>query len=826
MGQPWPRRLPCSAHPPALRVLRRRRLGSRAAATTAPMARATATVRHHKYGTRQDRWFSKMAGSSPSTGGGGGEASTVPSTSTIVAEMATGSHVLTVDGYSGTKGLAVGEHVKSGTFVAGGHSWHIKYFPNGATDEASEWVSVFVCLTGKSSDAAKTKDAAVTVKARCKLTLLDGRDGRAALPPPPPLTKSSELRTFSSGKGGSDQWGHKKFVRRKELEDPSKRLLRHDRFSVRCDVTVAVGIRTDDVTAKLPAPPPSDLHRHLGRLLKTKAGAHVTFDVAGVTFAAHRCVLAARSPVFMTELLGPMKEKDAESHVVAIRDMDARAFKAMLHFIYTDSLPKVDDGGEAAAMAQHLLAAADRYDIERLKLICEDKLRGRVDATTAATTLALAEQHGCRRLKEACLRFMASSPANLKAAMASDGFEHLARSCPSLLKELAANLARSTCPDHPRPPPTLVTTSTIVVEVVSGSHVLKIDGFSRTIGASDGGSYVKSGRFVVGGHGWRVGYRANGDGDDDADAGWISIALHLDDPNVDGVRARFKISLLAAAHDGHPPPPPRSDQSTTCTFSTAFGVWLFYQYWRGKASPTWSFPRFITTKALEESVYLVGDSFSLRCDVAVVKDIRTEDDADATTAKKLVGVLVPPSDIGAHLGRLLAAGHGADVAVHVGGETFAAHRCVLAARSPVFMAELLGPMAMSRHNNEDTVHVHDMEPRVFEAMLHFIYNDSLPEVDDDEVAAMAQHLLVAADRYDMERLKLICEDTLCSHVDASTAATALTLAEQHHCERLKEACFKFMENPSNLKAVMASDDFLHLTRSCSSLLKKLAKLAA
>uniref|UniRef100_A0A0D3FE39 BTB domain-containing protein n=1 Tax=Oryza barthii TaxID=65489 RepID=A0A0D3FE39_9ORYZ len=375
-----------------------------------------------------------MAGSSPSTGGGGGEATTVPSTSTIVAEMATGSHVLTVDGYSGTKGLAVGEHFKSGTFVAGGHSWYIKYFPNGATDETSEWVSVFV----KYSDAAKKKGAAATVKARCKLTLLlDGRDGRAPLPP---LTKSSELRTFSSGKGGSDQWGHKKFVRRKELEDPSKRLLRHDRFSVRCDVTVAVGIRTDDVTAKLPAPPPSDLHRHLGKLLASGDGTDVTLQVGDETFAAHRCVLAARSPVFMAELLGPMKEEDTESHVVAIRDMDARAFKAMLHFIYTDSLPNVDDGGEAAAMVQHLLAAADRYDIERLKLICEDKLSGGVDATTAATTLALAEQHGCCRLKEACLRFMAS-PANLKAAMASDGFEYLARSCPSLLKELAANLA-------------------------------------------------------------------------------------------------------------------------------------------------------------------------------------------------------------------------------------------------------------------------------------------------------------------------------------------------------------------------------------------------
>nr|ABA98809.1 hypothetical protein LOC_Os12g34820 [Oryza sativa Japonica Group] len=102
--------------------------------------------------------------------------------------MATGSHVLTVDGYSGTKGFAVGsgvavnEHVKFGTFVAGGHSWYIKYLPN-ITAVVTEWVSVFVCLNGK-SDAAKKKDTAVTMKARCKLTLLDGRDGKAPLLPP------------------------------------------------------------------------------------------------------------------------------------------------------------------------------------------------------------------------------------------------------------------------------------------------------------------------------------------------------------------------------------------------------------------------------------------------------------------------------------------------------------------------------------------------------------------------------------------------------------------------------------------------------------------
>uniref|UniRef100_A0A0E0F7S9 BTB domain-containing protein n=1 Tax=Oryza meridionalis TaxID=40149 RepID=A0A0E0F7S9_9ORYZ len=203
----------------------------------------------------------------------------------------------------------------------------------------------------------------------------------------------------------------------------------------------------------------------------------------------------------------------------------------------------------------------------------------------------------------------------------------------------------------------------------------------------------------------------------------------------------------------------------------------------------------------------------------------TRDDNDAAgdgsePSRPLVAV--PPPDMHRHLGSLLSGGHGADITLQVGDETFAAHRCVLAARSPVFMAELFGPMSQ---NNKETIRVHDMEPRVFEAMLHFIYNDSLPKVDDDEVVAMAQHLLVAADRYGMERLKLICEDTLCSHVDASTAGTTLTRRRwQHHCDGLKEACFKFMADPGNPKVVMKTDGYLHLTRSCSYVLKKLASV--
>ena len=90
-----------------------------------------------------------------------------------------------------------------------------------------------------------------------------------------------------------------------------------------------------------------------------------------------------------------------------------------------------------------------------------------------------------------------------------------------------------------------------------------------------------------------------------------------------------------------------------------------------------------------------------------------------------------------------------------------------------------------------------MLPQVFKTLLHFVYTDSLPEaeMEEQEEAMMAQHLLEAADRYDMQRLKLICEDKLCRHLDVSNAATTLVLAEQHNCQGLKEACIEFLKSP-------------------------------
>jgi speckle-type POZ protein len=231
----------------------------------------------------------------------------------------------------------------------------------------------------------------------------------------------------------------------------------------------------------------------------------------------------------------------------------------------------------------------------------------------------------------------------------------------------------------------------------------------------------------------------------------------------------------------------------------------------------WGAAKFFKREVFEKSRYLKGDSFTIRCDIVVIDEIRTE--VAKTSGTSFVSV--PQSNLSQHLGDLLDTGKGADVVFEVGGETFTAHRWLLAARSPVFSAELFG--SMKEGDAARAVRIDDMEAQVFKALLRFLYTDSLPETEtqEGEEDVMCQHLLVAADRYSMERLKLICEEKLCEYIDVATVATILALAEQHRCVGLKKACFDFLSCPANRRAVLATEGFQHVYRSCPSVVMEL-----
>ncbi|CAM0951240.1 unnamed protein product [Alopecurus aequalis] len=343
--------------------------------------------------------------------------------------------------------------------------------------------------------------------------------------------------------------------------------------------------------------------------------------------------------------------------------------------------------------------------------------------------------------------------------------------------------------------------STIVADTASGYHHLKIEGYS-SLKAVPNDKRVSSCPFTVGGHRWRIDCYPNGNGQ--ANAGNVSVFLVLDENVAGEVMTSFRFGFKAKKRwiffpeKAKPAPPPPVSHSFA-------------------SKGAWGYPQFVKWEALEQSKHLKHDSFTIRCDIVVIDGYKYKVRNAEKPAPNVV--LVPPSDLNQHLGDLLLSGKGADVVFEAGGETFAAHRCVLAARSPVFSAELFGPMKEGSTN--DLVRIDGMEAQVFKALLCFIYTDSLSEMKKEEEDTMCQHLLVAADTYNMERLKLICEDKLCKYIDVSTVANILALAEAHHCHELKSACFGFLRSKANLMAVMASDGFEHLIASCPSVVKEL-----
>ncbi|KAM3279078.1 hypothetical protein ACQJBY_046402 [Aegilops geniculata] len=117
-----------------------------------------------------------------------------------------------------------------------------------------------------------------------------------------------------------------------------------------------------------------------------------------------------------------------------------------------------------------------------------------------------------------------------------------------------------------------------------------------------------------------------------------------------------------------------------------------------------------------------------------------------------------------------------------------------------------------------------MQPAVFRALLHFIYTYSLPrgggDLEGDEDIEMVRLLLVAADRYAMDRLKIVCQSILCEDLNADTVATTLALADQHNCHKLKDACLEFIERSDDnaMDAMVATQGFKDLKVTCPSLI--------
>jgi speckle-type POZ protein len=345
-------------------------------------------------------------------------------TSSTHRSLATaGVHQFSIKGHSVIAGSD--EPITSKPFRVGGYEWTIRYYPNGADAEAEaggQHVSVFLCqnspgdvpVTATFSFSCLQQDPASPTTAEEKNKLC------------------SYTGDFSSEKS---EWGPVKFMSKADLA--ASGCLKDDCLVIRCAVEVITKELTHDDDhqhgAAVVVVPPSDLTRDLGSLLASGHATDITVEIGEAKkFRAHRCVLAARSPVLCALLCSKRSS-------ICIKDVDAAAFEILLHYMYHDDLPmplRNACSKGTTDMAQRVIAAADRYGMGRLKLMCESKLSKILDVDTVCSILDFADGNDCAQLKSCCFEYMLKDRKRLKDIANTQGFKKLNQNCLSIACEM------------------------------------------------------------------------------------------------------------------------------------------------------------------------------------------------------------------------------------------------------------------------------------------------------------------------------------------------------------------------------------------------------
>ncbi len=135
-----------------------------------------------------------------------------------------------------------------------------------------------------------------------------------------------------------------------------------------------------------------------------------TIEVKGKALFAHKAILASRSPYFARMLRIDMKEK--RENKVVIDDFEPHVIEEMLEFIYTGTSPKL------TSMADKLLPAADKYELFRLKSLCEDAIV--VTNENCIKTLLMADQNSAEKLERKAIEYFAANHAKIRTAFPNE----------------------------------------------------------------------------------------------------------------------------------------------------------------------------------------------------------------------------------------------------------------------------------------------------------------------------------------------------------------------------------------------------------------------
>ena len=156
-------------------------------------------------------------------------------------------------------------------------------------------------------------------------------------------------------------------------------------------------------------------------------------ECGGEIFSCHRNILSTRSDVFRAMFQADMAENRTKK--VAVKDIDSEVAREMLLFIYTGSV----NGNVLKEKSRELLAAAERYQLDVLKSICEDHLCSNLQINNALENLVFGDIHSASMLRWMALQVIAR---NLVKVVETEEYQNLVKHHPSLAAEIPMALVK------------------------------------------------------------------------------------------------------------------------------------------------------------------------------------------------------------------------------------------------------------------------------------------------------------------------------------------------------------------------------------------------
>jgi speckle-type POZ protein len=162
----------------------------------------------------------------------------------------------------------------------------------------------------------------------------------------------------------------------------------------------------------------------------------ITVNVRGREFQAHKSILAIRSAFFAVMFEHPTKEN--LTNRIEVEDVEPAVFNEILRFLYTG---KVSESA-MDKMSARILAVADKYLLDELKMECETQLIHRMSAENCLELLLITDEHHTAfYLRKYAVKFFRNFSNEV---MATDDWEKAEQEdpqkCFSLMKELVKSL--------------------------------------------------------------------------------------------------------------------------------------------------------------------------------------------------------------------------------------------------------------------------------------------------------------------------------------------------------------------------------------------------